>query len=155
MLAEGRETRIIDGRGQVFKTPIHADAALIKALKADGVGNLVYRKTARKFCPVMAAAKHTVVYVSEIVPTLGVDPENVVPPGMSTHLKPEQNNTLHKENGVLGMGHAAEGDQIDGALINAVKIPVTELPGASFFHHADFFAIMRGGHLDMCVLGAF
>ena len=56
---------------------------------------------------------------------------------------------------MLGMGPEATGDQIDGDLINAGKIPVTELPGASYFHHADSFAIMRGGHLDICVLGAF
>src|SRR4029079_14567557 len=74
MLAEGKETRIIDGRGQVFETPIHADVALIKALKADRVGNLVYRKTARNFGPIMAApAKHTIVQVSEIVPTGALD----------------------------------------------------------------------------------
>lgn len=83
ILAEGKETRIIDGRAQVFETPIHADVALIKALKADGKGNLVYRKTARNFGPIMAAAsKHTVVQVSEIVPVGGLDPENVVTPGI-------------------------------------------------------------------------
>ena len=83
MLAEGKETRIIDGRGQVFETPIHADVALIKALKADGVGNLVYRKTARNFGPIMAAAaRHTIVQVSEIVPTGSLDPENIVTPGI-------------------------------------------------------------------------
>jgi len=74
---------------------------------------------------------------------------------VSNYLEPEQNITLHTENGMLGMGPVAEGDQIDGDLINAGKIPVTELPGASYFHHADSFAIMRGGHLDICVLGAF
>jgi 3-oxoadipate CoA-transferase beta subunit len=74
---------------------------------------------------------------------------------VSNYLVPEQNITLHTENGMLGMGPVAEGDQIDGDLINAGKIPVTELPGASYFHHADSFAIMRGGHLDICVLGAF
>src|SRR5215218_4424695 len=74
---------------------------------------------------------------------------------VSNYLKPEQNITLHTENGMLGMGPAAVGDEIDGDLINAGKIPVTELPGASYFHHADSFAIMRGGHLDICVLGAF
>ncbi len=74
---------------------------------------------------------------------------------VSNYLKPERNITLHTENGMLGMGPAAEGDDIDGDLINAGKIPVTELPGASYFHHADSFAIMRGGHLDICVLGAF
>jgi 3-oxoadipate CoA-transferase beta subunit len=56
---------------------------------------------------------------------------------------------------MLGMGPAAHGDEIDPDLINAGKIPVTEAPGASYFHHADSFAMMRGGHLDFCVLGAF
>lgn len=74
---------------------------------------------------------------------------------VSDYLKPEQNVTLHTENGMLGMGPTATGNQIDGDLINAGKVPVTELPGASYFHHADSFAIMRGGHLDICVLGAF
>ena len=62
---------------------------------------------------------------------------------------------LHTENGMLGMGPAAVGDEIDTDLTNAGKVPVTELPGASYFHHADSFAMMRGGHLDFCVLGAF
>lgn len=77
------------------------------------------------------------------------------PTKVSDHLTPEQRVTLHTENGMLGMGPAASGDEIDGDLINAGKIPVTELPGASYFHHADSFAMMRGGHLDVCVLGAF
>ena len=74
---------------------------------------------------------------------------------VSNYLQPEQDITLHTENGMLGMGPEATGDEIDGDLINAGKIPVTELPGASYFHHADSFAMMRGGHLDICVLGAF
>ncbi|GAB2747166.1 3-oxoacid CoA-transferase subunit A [Sinomonas soli] len=83
MLAEGKETRFLDGKWQVFETPIHADVALIKALKADGKGNLVYRKTARNFGPIMAAAaKHTVVQVDEVVPVGGLDPENVITPGI-------------------------------------------------------------------------
>ncbi|MEV8144664.1 3-oxoacid CoA-transferase subunit B [Specibacter sp. NPDC078709] len=74
---------------------------------------------------------------------------------VSNFLRPEQAVTLHTENGMLGMGPEAHGDDIDDDLINAGKIPVTELPGASYFHHADSFAMMRGGHLDVCVLGAF
>lgn len=74
---------------------------------------------------------------------------------VSNYLRPEQNVTLHTENGMLGMGPEAHGDEVDPDLINAGKIPVTELPGAAYFHHADSFAIMRGGHLDVCVLGAY
>ena len=74
---------------------------------------------------------------------------------VSNYLRPEQAVTLHTENGMLGMGPEAHGNDIDEDLINAGKVPVTELPGASYFHHADSFAMMRGGHLDVCVLGAF
>ncbi len=82
-LAEGKETRVIDGRHYVFETPIHADVALIKALKGDRWGNLVYRKAARNFGPIMAmAAKCTIVQVDEVVPLGALDPEVIVTPGI-------------------------------------------------------------------------
>ncbi|MGN0128570.1 3-oxoacid CoA-transferase subunit A [Glutamicibacter soli] len=83
LLAEGKETRVIDGKGYVLESPIHADFALIKALRADSFGNLVYRKTARNFGPIMAtAAAQAIVQVDEIVPAGGIDPENVITPGI-------------------------------------------------------------------------
>ncbi|MDX6301444.1 MAG: 3-oxoadipate CoA-transferase, beta subunit [Nocardioidaceae bacterium] len=74
---------------------------------------------------------------------------------VADHLPKGSGVVLHTENGMLNMGRAAVGDEIDPDLTNAGKIPVTELPGAAYFHQADSFAMMRGGHLDVCVLGAF
>ncbi|MFD8246910.1 3-oxoacid CoA-transferase subunit B [Nocardia sp. NPDC059691] len=77
------------------------------------------------------------------------------PTTVADHLSAGSGVVLHTENGMLNMGPAAVGDDIDPDLTNAGKIPVTELPGSAYFHHADSFAMMRGGHLDVCVLGAF
>lgn len=77
------------------------------------------------------------------------------PTRVADHLTPGSGVVLHTENGMLNMGPAAVGDEVDTDLTNAGKQPVTELPGASYFHHADSFMMMRGGHLDVCVLGAF
>ncbi|MCM3300815.1 3-oxoacid CoA-transferase subunit B [Streptomyces pseudogriseolus] len=74
---------------------------------------------------------------------------------VADHLPPGSGVVLHTENGMLNMGPAARGDDVDPDLTNAGKVPVTELPGAAYFHHADSFAMMRGGHLDICVLGAY
>jgi len=83
LLAEGKETRMIDGRQNVLESPIHADFALIKALRGDRWGNLVYRKTARNFGPIMAmAAKVTIAQVAEVVALGEIDPETVVTPGI-------------------------------------------------------------------------
>jgi len=83
LLSQGKETRLINGNHYVFETPLAADFALIRALRADRYGNLVYRKAARNFGPVMAtAAKTTIAQVSEIVEIGEIDPETVVTPGI-------------------------------------------------------------------------
>lgn len=74
---------------------------------------------------------------------------------VADHLPPGSEVILHTENGMLGMGPAPADDAVDPDLINAGKQAVSELPGAAYFHHADSFAMMRGGHLDLCILGAF
>ncbi len=78
-----------------------------------------------------------------------------LPTMVANHLPRDREIVLHTENGLLGMGPAPQPGHEDPDLINAGKQPVTALPGAAFFHHADSFAMMRGGHLDICVLGAF
>jgi 3-oxoadipate CoA-transferase, beta subunit len=77
------------------------------------------------------------------------------PTRVAEFLDPSRGVILHTENGMLGVGPQASGDDVDPDLLNAGKIPVTETPGAAYFDHAESFAMMRGGHLDICVLGAF
>ena len=78
-----------------------------------------------------------------------------LPTMVANHLPEGREIILHSENGVIGVGPAPAAGQEDYDLINAGKQPVTLLPGGCYFHHADSFAMMRGGHLDVCVLGAF
>jgi len=78
-----------------------------------------------------------------------------LPTLVANHLPKDREILLHSENGVLAMGPAPAPGSEDSDLINAGKQPVTLLPGGAYFHHADSFAMMRGGHLDFCVLGAF
>ena len=86
VLAEGKESRTIDGRDYILEYPIHAEVAIIKAFKGDRWGNLVYRKTARNFGPVMAmAAKTTIAQVDEIVDLGALDPESIITPGIFVH----------------------------------------------------------------------
>jgi 3-oxoacid CoA-transferase B subunit len=77
------------------------------------------------------------------------------PTRVAEFLDPSRRVILHTENGMLGVGPQASGDDVDPDLLNAGKIPITETPGAAYFDHAESFAMMRGGHLDICVLGAF
>jgi 3-oxoadipate CoA-transferase beta subunit len=86
---------------------------------------------------------------------LGIGQPTKIADYLPTGSSGDQAVILHTENGMLGMGPTATGDQVDPDLTNAGKVPVTELPGAAYFHHADSFAMMRGGHLDVCVLGAY
>ncbi len=78
-----------------------------------------------------------------------------LPTLVANHLDPSKEVMLHSENGILGMGPAPRPGEEDDDVINAGKQPVTLLTGGAYFHHADSFAMMRGGHLDICVLGAF
>ncbi|MBU3623898.1 3-oxoacid CoA-transferase subunit A [Polynucleobacter sp. AP-Latsch-80-C2] len=83
LLAEGKESKMINGKGYVLEYPIHADFALIKAFKGDRWGNLTYRKSARNFGPIMAtAAKCTIAQVNEVVALGDIDPEHVITPGI-------------------------------------------------------------------------
>ena len=85
-VAAGKEARVIDGKRCILEKPIHADFALIKAQKADELGNLTYRLAARNFNPIMAmAAKMTIVEVDEIVAVGSIEPENVITPGIFVH----------------------------------------------------------------------
>lgn len=95
-LAEGKETRLINGRGHVLEYALHADYALIRAEAADRWGNLTYRKAARNFGPIMAmAARRTVATVHELLPTGAMNPEAVVTPGIFVHrlVQVERRNT--------------------------------------------------------------
>ncbi len=209
LLAEGRETRVINGRNCLLEYPLPGDVALVDAWEADRWGNLTHRESARNFNPVMAmAAKLTIVQTrhvvragrypagacpyprrlrspraahpgvkdpimadSEFAPldragiarriardipegwfvNLGIG----IPTGVSDYVPADREVIFHSENGVIGAGPAPPMDQINPYMVNAGTQPITLRTGGSFVHHADSFAIARGGHLDLCVLGAF
>jgi 3-oxoacid CoA-transferase len=211
-LAEGRETRLINGVEHVFIPALRADVALIRAWRADTAGNLVYRLTERNFNPMMATAAELVIAeVEEIVPVGSLSPDEIVTQGIyvdfvvqaqvkledlgssasvESHkdadptrlvmakralaelkrgdvvnlgvgiptlvadlIRPEDGIILHTENGLLGVGPAPESGGAMDYPVNAGKQPVTALLGASYFDSATSFAMIRGGHIDVAIMG--
>ena len=222
-LAEGRETRMFNGREYLLEHALPLDYAMIRAYQADAAGNLRFRRSQRNFNPIMAmAARVTVVEVEEdILPVGAIDPDDVHTPGIFVHrivkisaatrgmvaataawswgeyrtmserakgLSRQQmcdrlamefgdgwivnlgigiptlcsnfdfgdkEIIFHSENGVIGYGPLALAGEEDLHLVNAGGQHVTLRPGAAIVHHADLFAMIRTGRIDVTVLGAY
>lgn len=213
VIAEGKETKEIDGKQYVFQKAIRGNVALLRAWKGDEAGNLVYRMTEQNFNKAMAMAADVVIAeVEHLVPIGELDPNEIHTPanfvdylvqahttlaelGSSASIKggakkvsaaritiarralqelqrgdvvnlgvgiptlvadlitPEHGIILHTENGMLGVGPAPEEGGAMAFPVNAGKIPVTALPGSSYFDSADSFAMIRGGHIDVAIMG--
>ena len=212
-LAEGRDTRIIDGIEYVFQPALTADVALIRAWQADTAGNLVYRRTENNFNQAAATAGKLVIAEAEtVVPVGELDPDHIHTPGCFVDYLVEAHTTLeelgssasvagslkkvsaarmtmaraaleelspgdvvnlgigiptlvadlitpghgiimHTENGMLGVGPEPESGGAMDYPVNAGKIPVTALPGSSYFDSASSFGMIRGGHVDVAIMG--
>ncbi len=212
-LAEGRDTRIIDGIEYVFQPALRADVALIRAWQADTAGNLVYRRTENNFNQAAATAGTLVIAeVESVVPVGELDPGKIHTPGcfvdylveahttleelgssasvagslkkvsparmtmarsaleelnpgdvvnlgigiptlVANLITPEHGIIMHTENGMLGVGPEPESGGAMDYPVNAGKIPVTALPGSSYFDSASSFAMIRGGHVDVAIIG--
>jgi 3-oxoacid CoA-transferase len=213
VIAADSETKIINGKSQVFVPALHANVAFIRAWIGDTAGNLVYRMTEQNFNKAMALAADIVIAeVEQIVPVGSIDPNQIHTPGcyvdylVQAHtslddlgssasveasgkrisedrmnmarralaelkrgdvvnlgvgiptlvadlITPEHGIILHTENGMLGVGPAPKEGGAMEYPVNAGKIPVTALPGSSYFDSADSFAMIRGGHVDVAIMG--
>ncbi|MDC1527699.1 3-oxoacid CoA-transferase [Gammaproteobacteria bacterium] len=212
-LAQGRETRMIDGKEMVFVEPIKGDVSLIRAWKADTAGNLQYRMTENNFNQAAATASRLVIVEAEEIVAVGsLDPNAIHTPGcfvdflVQAHtseadlgssasvsasqkkvddsrmamaqavleelnageivnlgigiptlvadlISSDDGIIMHTENGMLGVGPAPESGGAMDYPVNAGKIPVTALPGTSYFDSAASFGMIRGGHVDVAVMG--
>ena len=212
-LAEGKESRLIDGREMILASPIRGDVALVRAWQADTAGNLVYRMTESNFNHAAAtAAKLVIAEAEHVVPVGALDPNAVHTPGcfvdylvqariqpedlgssasvsadhkraddsrrsmaraalaelrpgdvvnlgigiptlVADLIRPEHGIALHSENGMLGVGPEPESGGAMEHPVNAGKIPVTAMPGTSYFDSAASFGMIRGGHVDVAIMG--
>ena len=185
-LAEGKETKVFDGREYVLEEGIRADLSIVKAWKGDKAGNLVYRMTSRNFNPMIATCGNlSVAEVEELVEVGELDPDRIHTPGIyvdriiqgERYEKRIEFRTVagavgKKDSPIrelmakraaqelrdgfyvnLGIGPSPADGRVDPDLINAGKQTVTTIPGSSFFSSADSFAMIRGGHVDLSILG--